>query len=598
MTANTISILRALIRKDAALVKGPLVFCYVAIAASLFFKLQLLPRLDPSQYHLPEESFVGAFCLLMLGFLIYGVQVQSFWQDSVTDSSAFMVTRPVNRMLILTSKLLVFYVLMLGPFGLAIGGLVSSSVRQYPVVLATWCVAIFTLYHVFFIPAVILPTSRHFFMAIGGCLALGIGMASFLGSRQLGLVPRVEFAEDYQYAYLFDALFAVYVLLSLGAMFTYCRWRLYRWPLGFIAAGLLLTFGLFFRIEAYDLQGYRKVYRISRVQKFMDARWKNLAGIDLRQHPEYPATFWFNDQTVWPSADRMPSGMEPGILLTNAMNPGLGIHSLHQRGITGKGVCVGIIDQPLYLGHPEYAGKIAAYHDVGCNSESSMHGPGVTSLLAGENCGTAPGARIYYVATPSWLGDAEYFARALEWLVQTNQHLPEAKKIRVVSVSAAPSGRGSPFKKNQASWDRAVEKAEQAGMLVLDCSWEHGFIGPAFFQAMDREAVSNCVPGVLGHDIKSSLQRRLFVPNSPRTTAEHYRSEQAGYQYTGRGGLSWSIPYCAGVLALGWQVNPELTGPEMRELLFQSAYQTESRLLVIDPPAFIQLVQARLKRGG
>jgi serine protease AprX len=355
---------------------------------------------------------------------------------------------------------------------------------------------------------------------------------------------------------------------------------------------------LFFRIEAYDLQGYRKIYRVARVQKYMDARWKNLAGTDLRQHPEYPATFWYNDQTIWPSADRMPSGVDPGVLLTNAMNPGLGIRSLHARGITGEGVCVGIIDQPLYLDHPEYAGKIVAYHDVGCNSESSMHGPGVASLLAGKSCGTAPGVRIYYVAAPSWLGDAEYFARALEWLVQTNQHLPAANKIRVVSVSAAPSGRGSPLKKNQASWDQAVQKAEQAGMLVLDCSWHHGFIGPAYFQATDRETVSNCVPGFAGHEMEPPLRSRLFVPNSPRTTAEHYRLNQAWYQYTGRGGLSWSIPYCAGVLALGWQVNPELSGPEMRNLLFESAYRTKSGLLVINPPEFIRLVQGRFKRAG
>jgi hypothetical protein len=305
------------------------------MVASLVFKLQLLPYYNQVSSRWPEPgfaglaNFVGVFFLIMLGFMIYGAQVQSFWEDSVTNASGFMGTRPVD-------------------------------------------------------------------------------------------------------------------------------WRLYRWPLGLVLAGVVITFTLFFRVEAYVLQGYRRVCQASAVQEYMDVRWKNLGGLDLRQHPDYPATFWFNDQTIWPMADRMPAGVDPGVLLTNAMNPGLGVRSLHAQGITGRGVIVGIIDQPLYPDHPEYAGKIAAYQDVGCNSESSMHSPGVTSLLVGKTCGTAPGARVYYVAAPSWLGDSLYFAQALEWLVRKNQQLPAGEKIRVVSVSSAPSGKGSPFKMNQEAWDQAV----------------------------------------------------------------------------------------------------------------------------------------------
>lgn len=53
---------------------------------------------------------------------------------------------------------------------------------------------------------------------------------------------------------------------------------------------------------------------------------------------------------------------------------------LYQQGITGKGVNVAIIDQPMYLDHPEFTGKIAEYYDTSCGSESNMYGPVVTSL--------------------------------------------------------------------------------------------------------------------------------------------------------------------------------------------------------------------------
>jgi subtilisin family serine protease len=74
---------------------------------------------------------------------------------------------------------------------------------------------------------------------------------------------------------------------------------------------------------------------------------------------------------------------------------------LHTAGITGRGVAVAIIDQPMFQDHPEFAGRIVAYRDFGTESESSMHGPAVTSLLAGTNTGTAPEAKVYYASVPS-----------------------------------------------------------------------------------------------------------------------------------------------------------------------------------------------------
>jgi subtilisin family serine protease len=65
------------------------------------------------------------------------------------------------------------------------------------------------------------------------------------------------------------------------------------------------------------------------------------------------------------------------------------------------------------------------------------------------------------------------------------------------------------------------------------------------------------------------------------------------YQYTGRGGLSWSIPYAAGVLALGWQIDPDLTADEAVDLLFESAYRPNKDTAIIDPAAFVQLVKTK-----
>jgi serine protease AprX len=280
-------------------------------------------------------------------------------------------------------------------------------------------------------------------------------------------------------------------------------------------------------------------------------------------------------------------------ILEKGMNPGLGIRKLHEQGITGKGINVAIIDQNMVLDHPEFQGKIVKYFDVGTNQPSnqgSMHGPAVTSLLVGANIGTAPGANVYYVAAPSWTADAQYYADALNWIVDENEKLPDDEKIRVVSVSAAPSGPGSPFTANNDAWDVAYGRATEAGILILDCTSNHGITSPCYYDLDDPDDVASCVPGWPGIETQS-MPNRIYIPTSFRTTAEKYSQGDFAYQYTGRGGLSWSIPYLSGVLALGWQVRPDLSGAQLLDILFDSAYATNDGLKIINPGAFIDLVK-------
>ena len=313
----------------------------------------------------------------------------------------------------------------------------------------------------------------------------------------------------------------------------------------------------------------------------------DISGVDFTGQDELMKTLRFNLDTEWPDSALNLSEWNPGRVMEAAKNPGLGVRALHRRGITGEGVRVAIIDQPMYLDHPEFAGKVAAYRDFECGSDGSMHGPAVASLLVGETNGTAPGATLYYAAAPSWLGDSEYCADALDWIVEENGKLPEGDKIRVVSISVAPSGPGSPFEKNNEMWDEAVERAEADGILVLDCTSDHGWIDPCYYDIQDPDDISKCKPGFPGVDgNRKPVRGSVCAPTSPRTTAEEYTEGAIGYQYTGRGGLSWGIPYCAGVLAMGWQVRPDLSGEEMKVILLDTAYIMDG-YRIIDPGAFI-----------
>ncbi len=297
----------------------------------------------------------------------------------------------------------------------------------------------------------------------------------------------------------------------------------------------------------------------------------------------------FNEHTLFPDKQEMPNDLTPEQLMDMGKNPGLGIRSIHEAGITGKGVRVAIIDQPMYQDHPEFAGKIESYLDLSPDSKSSMHGPAVASLLVGENNGTAPGAKLYYAAAMSWTGDATTYAQSLDWIIEENEKLPEGDKIRVVSVSAAPSGPGSPFTKNTNLWDESVKRARDAGIIVLDCTEDNGIIGPGYYDLDDPENVEKMRSGFPSRD-EAFVSDHIIAPGSRRTVAEEYNEGLCSYTYNGEGGLSWAIPYAAGVLTLGFELHPEYTGQQMLDVLYESAY-IKDNVKFINPVKFIEMLK-------
>lgn len=310
--------------------------------------------------------------------------------------------------------------------------------------------------------------------------------------------------------------------------------------------------------------------------------------------PEDLSTLRFESNMVFEGSEELAEQ-----IMEAAKDPGLGVRALHEQGITGEGVNVAIIDQNLLLDHPEYADRVAAYYDSGCQTPEgtgSMHGPAVLSLLAGETVGVAPGAKVWFAAAPSWKMDAAYYADCLYWIIEQDRALPEGEKIRLVSVSAAPEGDGDWYI-NGDQWTEAVAAAEAEGIMVIDCrsTAETGFVFSSYGDPNFPEDVTKYQPGYKrkdGNDYTDEYWAdKLFAPASFRTTAQEYVEGLYIYTYWGSGGRSWSVPYVAGVLALGWQMDPDLDAQTMKELLFQSAWVNKSGCHMIDPTAFIEAVR-------
>ena len=101
---------------------------------------------------------------------------------------------------------------------------------------------------------------------------------------------------------------------------------------------------------------------------------------------------------------------------------------------------------------------------------------------------------------------------------------------------------------------------------------------PAVLDPNARDDPAACRVGFPGEDGSSVFAKNaLALPCSYRTTAEEYTAGQFGY--------------CAGVMALGWQVDPTLTGDEiMRYLLSTAATGTDGNS-IIDPVHFVETLE-------
>ena len=104
------------------------------------------------------------------------------------------------------------------------------------------------------------------------------------------------------------------------------------------------------------------------VEPYSDLRylpWLDDYAKQTYQPDEYNAsdlyTYTYNTGTAFAGAED-----EAAALLEACKDPGLVVRSLQARGITGRGVNVAILDQPLLTDHPEFADRIAAYYDTGC----------------------------------------------------------------------------------------------------------------------------------------------------------------------------------------------------------------------------------------
>lgn len=310
----------------------------------------------------------------------------------------------------------------------------------------------------------------------------------------------------------------------------------------------------------------------------LDLRGSDASGLDLVRESGLLNLVTFDSSTVWPEA--LPEKFSPEQIMETGKNPGFGIRALHEQGITGEGVSIAIVDQALNPEHAEYADNLMNYELLHCSDQAAqMHGSAVTSIAVGKTCGVAPGADVCYIASTfgtygirGMKMNLNYMADSIDRVLEINTLLPEEKKIRVISIS-----RGFSSEKGADEVRAAIERAKEEGVFVITTSTEanYGFVlmGLGKEQTSDPDDVSVYRPGHFWSEnfYRNGIgdpDRVLLVPMDARTYASWYDPD--GYEFASSGGLSWSVPWLAGLYALCLQVDGDLTPEEF----IQTALET------------------------
>lgn len=280
----------------------------------------------------------------------------------------------------------------------------------------------------------------------------------------------------------------------------------------------------------------------------------------------------FDSKTQWPKT--MPEGFDPVAVMKLGINPGLKVRELHQKGIAGRGIGIGIIDQTLLVDHREYRDRLKLYEEIHNNSQPAfamMHGPAVASIAVGKTVGVAPEADLYYIAETHGANSKEdrfewdftWLAKSIDRLLEINKMLPADKKIRVISISVG-------WSKGQRGYEEAnaaVKRAEAENVFVIStCLQEtHGL----HFHGLGRDPNKNpdlntsfsagswWAAGFFSGRQPIDPAQYLLVPMDARAVASPSGAED--YVFYADGGWSWSVPYIAGLYALTCQVDPTMT---------------------------------------
>ncbi|MCK5847576.1 MAG: S8 family serine peptidase [Caldisericia bacterium] len=267
----------------------------------------------------------------------------------------------------------------------------------------------------------------------------------------------------------------------------------------------------------------------------------------------------------------------------------LKIRELWEKGYTGKGVKIGILDTGCDGTHPQLQGKIKNFAYIGRNGvaevseeafDTDIHGTHVSGIAAGgsieDPLGVAPEANLLVgIVIPGGMGSFSQIIGGIEWAIDPDLNPATKDSPSIINMSLGMPGFVD-------FWSPVFEKALNNDILIVSSSGNEGngisnspgnhpeVVGvgsynvnrkPSSFSAGDADIKWD------GTYIKASpyIKPDISAPGSA------IYSSIPGNSYEYFSGTSMSSPHVAGAAAILKQVNPTATAWDLRNMLIWGA---------------------------
>ncbi|MFI5844786.1 S8 family serine peptidase [Catenuloplanes sp. NPDC051500] len=264
----------------------------------------------------------------------------------------------------------------------------------------------------------------------------------------------------------------------------------------------------------------------------------------------------------------------------------IGAPEVWQKGNTGIGVDVAVLDTGIDTEHPDLAAAVATTTSFvpGESVEDGMgHGTHVASTIAGSGAasggrerGVAPGARLHVgkVLDNTGTGQESWIISGMEWAVRD-------RHARVVSMSLG----GDPTDGTDPMSVAVNQLSEETGALFVIAA---GNAGPGRYTVGTPGAADAAltVGAVDGRDVLADfssqgpragdrgLKPDLTAPGVNILAARSRLSATGEGSYTSMSGTSMATPHVAGAAALVAAAHPELKGRQLKDALVSTTKAT------------------------
>jgi hypothetical protein len=270
--------------------------------------------------------------------------------------------------------------------------------------------------------------------------------------------------------------------------------------------------------------------------------------------------------------------------------------AFHEMGYRGQGMLIAVLDAGFFNtdDHPAFDslwanGQIAGTRDFVKGGEVTYdthpHGTMVLSCIGanypGELIGTAPMASFWLLRTED--GASEYIIEEYNWV--SGAEFADSAGVDVINSSLGYSEFNDPSQNhtyedmdgNTTPITNGADLAASRGILVVNSlgnsgnsSWKY-LIAPSDGDSVMGVGAVDGSGNIAGFSSYGPSYDGRVKPNLAAMGSGIYAADPYGGGFTYSGGTSFSSPIMAGIGAILWQANPDMSNMEIISALEQSS---------------------------